>query len=193
MAGVKFQKRQLATPPDGTIVAVDPIGGEDFQLMKVVVGDIGTDDGPVSTANPMPTIPGDGVAVDEVAGEKFQQIKITLGDDGADDGTVSAANPIPVTDVSVSTDMEGGGIVVVGTTAVAVTFTGVTKSIIISADIANTGTLYVGKSNVTNAGLNAFTYLEAGETLTIEYDDATNAVYVVASIAAQNFWKGALV
>ena len=151
MAGVIFQSTTPATPPAGTKVAVDIIAGEDFQLMKLTLGDAGVDDGPISSANPM-----------------------------------------PVSDVSTSNDMEGGGVVVVGTTAVAVTFTGVTKAIIISADIANTGTLYVGKSNVTSAGANAFACLEAGESLTIEYDDATNAVYVVASIAAQNFWKGAL-
>lgn len=89
-------------------------------------------------------------------------------------------------------DMEGGGKIAVGTTAVEVTFTGVTRSIIISADIANSGVLYVGKSNVTSAGANAVAFLQAGESVTIDYDDSSNAVYVVASIASQNFWKGAL-
>ena len=189
---VTFQVAALATPPSGTKVAADEIDGNLHQRMKITIGDDGTDDGDVSAANPIPVIPGDDVATDTVAGEIFPQAKLTLGDDGADDGTVSSANPLPVLDMSVPTDMDGGGIVVVGVTAVAVTFTGVTKAIIISADIANTGTLYVGKASVTSAGLNAFAYLEAGETLTIEYDDTTNAIYVVASIAAQNFWKGAL-
>jgi hypothetical protein len=91
------------------------------------------------------------------------------------------------------TDMEGGGKVSVGTTAVEATFTGATQSIIISADIENTGTLYIGKSNVTDAGANAMAFILAGESVTIDYDDATNAVYVVATAASQNFWKGALI
>ena len=131
------------------------------------------------------------VAADEIAGAIHQRMKITIGADGVNDGDVSKANPLPVSDVA--TDMEGGGIVAVGVAAVAMTFTGTTKSIILSADLANTGTLYVGKSTVTSAGANAFAYLEAGESLTIEFDDNTNAVYVVASIAAQNVWKGALI
>lgn len=92
-----------------------------------------------------------------------------------------------------STNLEGGGKVSVGTTAVEATFTSSTKSIIISADIDNTGTLYIGKSNVTSVGANAFAFLLAGESITINYDDAINAVYVVASAVSQNFWKGSLI
>ncbi len=92
-----------------------------------------------------------------------------------------------------ASDMEGGGKISVGTTAVEATFTGSTKSIIITADDSNTGTLYVGESNVTNAGANAITFLPAGSSITIEYEDSSNAVYVVATAASQNFWKGALI
>ena len=153
---VTFQSAALATPPAGTAVAVENIGGKDYQMMKLIIGDDGANDGDVSAANPMPVT---------VSG--------------------SVAN-------SVSTDMEGGGKVAVGTTAVEATFTGTTKSIIISAPLDNTGTLYVGELTVTSDGSNAFAYLEAGESLSIEYDDTDNPVYVVASIAAQNFFKGAL-
>ena len=131
------------------------------------------------------------VDTETVAGKEIQRMKFVLGNYEVDDKDVFATNPMPI-DTTPSADMEGGGKVAVGVTAVEVTFTGVTKSILISADIANTGTLYVGKSTVTTAGAYALAYLEAGESLTIEYDDVTNAVYVVASIAAQNFWKGAL-
>ena len=91
-----------------------------------------------------------------------------------------------------STDVEGGGKVAVGKTAVEVTFTGSTSSVIITADKDNTGTLYVGKSDVASDGSNAMTYLEAGDVLTVDYLDTTNALYVVSDTAAQNFWKGAL-
>lgn len=88
-------------------------------------------------------------------------------------------------------DMEGGGKVSVGTSAVEVTFTGTTNSIIITADIDNTGKLFIGESNVTNTGANAITFLEAGDVITIDYDDTDNAVYVVSDTSSQNFWKGA--
>ena len=92
----------------------------------------------------------------------------------------------------ISDDMEGKGQTSVGTTAVEVAFTGTPKSVIISADPANSGTLYVGKSDVASNGANAFCFLAAGESVTIDYDDTSNAVYVVGSAASQNYWAGAL-
>ena len=96
------------------------------------------------------------------------------------------------TNTDKGTDIEGLGKVSIGTTATIIAFAGLTKSIIISADTANTGVLYIGKSNVTSAGANAVAFLEAGESLEIDYDDATNGIYVVASIAAQNYFAGAV-
>lgn len=90
-----------------------------------------------------------------------------------------------------ATNIEGER-VSVGTTPVEVTFTGTTRSIEISADINNTGTLYIGKSNVSSDGSNAPFTLEAGEARSFDYDDSDNSLYVVASIASQNFHKGAL-
>jgi hypothetical protein len=90
------------------------------------------------------------------------------------------------------TDLEGGGIISVGTTAVEVTFTAVPNSIIISAANDNIGTLYIGKSDVTTVGANAINYLDAGEKMVLTYNDTDNPIYVVADQAAQNFFKGAL-
>lgn len=94
--------------------------------------------------------------------------------------------------VQSSTDMEGGGIVSVGTTAVEMTFTGTPKTIIISADSSNTGTIYIGKSTVTNAGANAIAFLLPGESIELDYNDTTNALYAVATVASQSIIKGAL-
>lgn len=93
----------------------------------------------------------------------------------------------------IGSDLEGGGKISVGTTAVEMTFTGTTESIILTADPANSGTIYIGKSNVTNLGANAITFLSAGEHIVIDYDDVDNAVYAVGSAASQNVWKGAIV
>lgn len=92
----------------------------------------------------------------------------------------------------IRSNLEGGGMVSVGTTPVEMTFTGVPFHILLTADINNTGTLYVGKSNVTSTGANAVTFLQPGDALSMAYDDSSNAVYVVASAASQNVWKGAL-
>jgi hypothetical protein len=113
---------------------------------------------------------------------------------------VTEDNPVPVdiTDAEVvvnlkeATDIEGGGKISVGTTAVEVTFTGVTQSIIITADADNDGKLFVGESNVASDGSNAITFLDAGDWIQLDYNDVTNGVYVVSDTASQNFWKGAL-
>jgi len=95
-------------------------------------------------------------------------------------------------DMTESKDMEGGGKVSVGTTAVEATFTGTTQAITIAADYDNEGTLYVGKSNVANDGSNALTFLLPGDSVELSYNDVDNAVYVVSDTATQNFWKGAI-
>lgn len=89
-------------------------------------------------------------------------------------------------------DLEGGGKVSVGTTAVEVTFTGETHVITISADEDNTGLLFVGESNVTNTGVNAITFLRPNDVITLDYNDVDNPLYVVSDTASQNFWKGSL-
>ena len=121
---------------------------------------------------------------------------VLLDDDGTHIGTT--LNPLPVTgaisvNLTESTDMFGGGVHPVTTVAVAATITGVPQSIIIRADPDNAGRLYVGKSDVDTNGANALTVLDAGESFTIDYNDTTNAYYVVANTATtQQFWKGAL-
>jgi len=92
----------------------------------------------------------------------------------------------------VSTDLEGLGLQSVGTTAVEVDFTGTTESIRISYPVTASGILYVGKSDVTNLGANAIDFLLPGEGLTIDYEDGSNAVYVVSDTTAQQFMAGAL-
>lgn len=88
-------------------------------------------------------------------------------------------------------DIEWWWKIAVWTTAVEVTFTWTTTNILITADIDNTWTLYVWESNVTNTWANALTYLLPWDSLSIDYDDTDNALYVVGSIASQNFWKWA--
>jgi len=105
-----------------------------------------------------------------------------------DDGTGSLTRQVS----PIRKDLEGAGKTAVGTTAVEITFTGTTTSIIISADKDNSGTLYVGKSDVTSLGANAITFLEPGESVEMDYDDTSNAIYVVGSEASQNYWAGAL-
>ena len=94
--------------------------------------------------------------------------------------------------LNVSSNLYGGGKIAVGTAQVEVTLTGTTETIVIQADKDNTGLLFVGKTGVTNAGANALCFLEAGDSVTLFYDDVTNPLYVISDTAGQNFWKGAL-
>jgi len=93
---------------------------------------------------------------------------------------------------SVKKNLEGGGSIVVGTSAVEITFTGETASVILSASQSNTWIIYIGKSNVTNTGANALTFLMPGESLSLDYNDVTNALYAVSDTAAQSLFKGTL-
>ena len=107
---------------------------------------------------------------------------------------IDSSNPLPVLPIDgpvIQQDLEGKGFVAVGTSAVELTFTGKTESIIISSAITNTGIIYVGKSDVASDGSNAVAFLDVGESLVIDYDDSTNAVYVVSDTAAQSVMVGA--
>lgn len=96
------------------------------------------------------------------------------------------------TGLQTPTDFTGAP-VTVGTTAIKITFTGVTRSIFLQSDHNNTSSnIWVGKSNVTNAGANAMARLGQGESLTIELDDASNAIYVVSDTASQTLFKMAV-
>ena len=91
-------------------------------------------------------------------------------------------------------NIEGGGKVEVTTSgAVEATFTAQTNSIILSADTSNNKQVYIGKSNVGSNGANAIAFLEAGESLSMGYDDNSNGLFVIAQSGTQNFWKGATV
>ena len=91
-----------------------------------------------------------------------------------------------------STSYEAGGQIALGIVAVEVTFVGTPRVIIIQADSTNTGLVYVGTAAVSAAGANAIVSLQAGDAISLSYNDTTNPLYVVASVVGQNFIKGAL-
>jgi len=110
----------------------------------------------------------------------------------ASGNSITSTNPLPVTSVSqISNDLEGLGIITVGTTNVEIAFTGTTESIIITAGNTNTGLIYIGKSNVTSAVANGITFLDIGESVTLDYEDSTNAIFVVSDTASQTVLAGA--
>ena len=115
------------------------------------------------------------------------------GSDGVNDVQIKVnSDGSLVSDSKESTDLEGKGIITVGTTAVELTFTGTPQTVIISAPTSNYGIIYIGKSNVTTAGANSMAFLEAGESIEIDYNDSTNALYVVSDTASQSVIAGCL-
>ena len=90
-----------------------------------------------------------------------------------------------------ATDFEGAP-VTVGTSATEITFAGTTQSIKLRSSVNNTGTIYLGKSNVTNAGANAMDEILPSEDVTLDLNDASNAIYLVSDTAAQTIYKIAL-
>ena len=55
----------------------------------------------------------------------------------------------------------------------------------------NTGLVYVGQEFLTSSGDHAIAVLSPGDSIAIDYDDSTDAIYVVGSIAAQRIVAGA--
>jgi hypothetical protein len=96
-----------------------------------------------------------------------------------------------IMDSKETTNFEGAP-VTVGTSAIAITFAGTTQAIHISSDDNNSGYIYIGKSNVTSAGANAMEKLEPGASISIDFNDTTNAIYVVSNAANQLIYKLAL-
>ena len=92
---------------------------------------------------------------------------------------------------TVSTAVEGGGKVSVGTTAVEMTFTITPKSMRFEADRSNNDIVYYGGSDVDSSGNNAVGSLEANNIEIIEFDDSDESIYFVAKSGTQNVWKGA--
>jgi len=107
------------------------------------------------------------------------------------DAVTSITNTV-TTSESLSDDIEGLGLAVVGTTAVELAFTGDTKTVFISSVTGNTGQLYIGESNVTNAGVGAMYVLNVNEKISFDYDDSSNALYVVSSVTPTSYIAGAI-
>ena len=91
-----------------------------------------------------------------------------------------------------ATDFEGGP-VTVGTTAVDLTFTGATLSLLIQSDHGNSGKVWVGKANIDNTGANAMARLAPGEAITLDMDDSSNAIYAISDSVTQKIFKLALI
>ena len=126
------------------------------------------------------------IGVSSVDGETPARVYI----DPADNHVLAKSSP---TISDSATDFEGAP-VTVGTTAVEMTFTGTTKSIFLQSDHDNSSSnVWVGKSNVDNAGANAMARLGQGESLTIELNDSSNAIYVVSDTSSQTVFKMALI
>lgn len=83
----------------------------------------------------------------------------------------------------------GGGKVTVNLIPVEITFTGTTKAIKIEAHYDNTGYVFYGASDVKGDGENAYGMLVAGDSIAVDFNDASEALYVIADTANQIIFK----
>ena len=115
---------------------------------------------------------------------------------GADSATtelfVKTAGTSSSIAITSPTDFEGAP-VTVGTSATEMTFSGTPGSIFLQSDVDNLGKIWVGKSNIDNTGANAMARLTPGESLTIDLNDTTNAIYTVSDTVSQTVFKMATV
>ena len=86
-----------------------------------------------------------------------------------------------------------GGTVAIGTAPVELTFTGKTQSIMVTSDFANGTIVYIGGSTVAQTGANALTYLQPDQSVTLDLNDGTAALYAVGGTTGQKVYKVALI
>ena len=96
------------------------------------------------------------------------------------------------TDTVETTDLECGTIPV-GTAATQVTFTGITQGIMIQSDHDNNREMFVGTANVDKLGANAMARLEAGESVSIDLNDASAAIWVCGGTTALKAFKSSVI
>jgi len=85
-----------------------------------------------------------------------------------------------------------GGTVAIGTAATELTFTGVTQSIMITADKDNSDVVYLGGSAVANDGANAITYLNADQNVTVDMNDSDAPLYACGAATGLKVYKVSL-
>ena len=78
-------------------------------------------------------------------------------------------------------DIETQDLITVGPTAVEITFTNDAGQVILCAGDANSGNIFIGKSDVANNGNKAFAVLAPGQTRAFPYDKSVNALYAISS------------
>jgi len=86
-----------------------------------------------------------------------------------------------------------GAPVVVGTSAIEMTFSGTTRVINLKSASTNTGLIWFGPSNVTSAGANAWGELTADSAVEIGLNDASATIYCISDTASQKVYKAALI
>ena len=123
----------------------------------------------------------------EVNSKLETRIPVELGTSGGIKVEGIAASPPALA----PTQFEALGSIQCGTTAQEITFTLQTRVVIIQADFDNTGYILVGSSFVNPAGEHALCKLAAGDTIAIEYNDANNPLYIVATLPGQVAIAGA--
>ena len=106
--------------------------------------------------------------------------------------TVDNANGSPVPTNEIQATGINGGDASVGTTQVEMAFTGATKSIMIQSKVSNTGSIWIGLIGVTNVGGNAFTQLSPGQSVSIDLNDASAAIYAISDVVSQTVYKAAI-
>lgn len=94
---------------------------------------------------------------------------------------------------SAPNDVNQNGNLTVGTSQVVIPITGIGAALLTS-DPTNTGRIYLGKSGVQNDGSVHLFWLDPGDDgPPLHYDNSTNPLYAIATIAGQILSVGAVI
>jgi len=78
------------------------------------------------------------------------------------------------------------GIIPITNSATPLGFASKTRTIVVTSHPANTDLVFVGQEFLTAAGDHALTVLSPGDSVALDYDDSTDAIYVCAASGSQN-------
>ena len=135
------------------------------------------------------------VATDEISGAHYQIIKLAIGADGAatllDIGQQADAASLPVVE-AVPGAFDHGSKSAIGTSAAQLSAGSVpaTRGVLVKAANGNSGTLYIGNSDVTAATVDATDGFElgAGEALLVRVNDVSKIYAIGSTTGLRAFW-----
>lgn len=169
----------------------DTIASSKYQIIKLLAGTTGADEGLVSSSNPMPiniintpNVSVNNTSYDTVSSSNYQVIKILSGNSGGNEGLVSSSNPMPVNVINFESDIN---VAPLGTESFGSSFAQRVKLVIgdfgsDNGDVAKANPLPILASPVTISSGDSFQGSSLNASAVISYSGSDGILQVIGGI-----------